>query len=105
MKLTCTKQEFKNWLLAKKPNSIVGYPQDGRSCPVAKYFYQLNELDGKKYYISVIWNVRVKHSNGSLTTFQSSPLKAWMRNFIGKIDSIDDTEISAKKALEVLSKC
>jgi hypothetical protein len=108
MKATVTKTDFEKWLKSKKPNSIVGIAKIAASCPLARYFLELNKLPVNSVFISN--DVSIHDSNGNE---YSSKFKLWMCKFTNKVDLYEgtlskdckDCKISAKEALEILAEC
>lgn len=106
MRATCTKKEFKNWLLTKKSNAKVGVSCDSESCPLAHFFHSINDTS-KDLHIDV--------ENGLIQIFdefdntKKAETKLWMRKFITIVDSLGNFrsgyKVSAKKALEILANC
>lgn len=88
-----TKEEFKSWLLSKKPGEFVGYQHSSRSCPI---FYCLNQKGVKA--VSVLSSYIMLDDQSDLTN------PTWVTEFINNVDSLslDYSRVTAKKALEVL---
>lgn len=94
MKLT--KPLFRKWLAKKDPQSIVGIPGAGRSCPIATYL--------KEHGADMVWvdgyNI-LFNDNGE---WHDAPTKKWASNFIVRVDGtfLPKTKITATEALGIL---
>ena len=114
MKLDFTKAEFQAWLESKAPSAQVGLTADRNSCPLANFITKTSKTKDKdkdtcKVYVyreSIeVWDKKESH----VLKFVKN--KAWMTKFIKEIDGPEDDNyndnkrVSAKRALEALSKC
>jgi len=88
-----TQEEFKDWLLSKKPEDFVGYQHSSHSCPI---FYCLNQKGVK--VVSVLGSYTLLDDSSELTN------PNWISEFIDNVDSLslDYSIVTTQDALEVL---
>lgn len=91
-------RKFEQWLRAKHPDEIVGQNRDCHSCPLALYYAEAS--GGCEVVIS-------DDSNGGYVIdrgHSKRQLPAWASTFVFKVDGDFDGIITARRALELLSK-
>ncbi len=88
--------EFKSWLKAKPPTEIVGENRDCHSCPIANFYLEVSggcEIvifdRGDDYFIDRGYDKR--------------RLPLWAAHFVANVDEDAYGQISAGRALEILT--
>lgn len=87
--------KFRSWLEAKPPTEIVGEQRTCHACPIANFYHEASgcevvifERDGE-YYLDRGYSKKL--------------LPAWASNFVFDVDDNANCEITAGRALELLT--
>lgn len=90
---------FEKWLKAKPPHMIVGENRDCHSCPIAQYY---SEAAGNDLVIYQDGNTGDYIGDRG---YYKKRLPYWAENFVCAVDGDSNGQITAARALAVLSEC
>jgi len=88
--------KFAAWLRAKPPAEIVGENRDCHSCPIANYY---SEATGNDLVIFDRWGDYFGDRGGG-----GRRLPAWAQYFVRTVDSDENGQITAGRALAILAE-
>lgn len=91
------RHKFETWLKAKQPADIVGHKRDCHSCPLALFYLEASRgcevvifENGERYMIN--------------RGYSTLPLPWWANHFAFTVDGNAGDQITAGRALEILSQ-
>jgi hypothetical protein len=90
-----TVHNFRRWLLAKKPDEIVGVNRDCHTCPVANFYSDTN--GGWEIVVFDRWGEYFIDKG-----HEKRRAPAWAADFFAAVDGEQNGKITAKRALELL---
>jgi hypothetical protein len=95
-----TKPKLKKWLESKKPLSCVGKRGSSQACPIFEF------LKSEGLPVTTVAAGSITLKKGSIALYYEdmnyvNP-KAWVDNFINKVDAAPAKNITAKRALQIL---
>lgn len=91
------KNKFVSWLKARPPAAIVGENRGCTGCPIANFYCAAS--GGHEVVIFERWEGYFIDRG-----YSTRLLPAWAERFVIEVDGSDDGRISARRALEVLTK-
>jgi hypothetical protein len=93
------RSKFKAWLKSKPAEAIVGEQRECHSCPIALFYCEAT--NGCEVVISTGRNGNYVIDRGD----GERRMPWWAYRFVFLIDGVEDSKISAGRALEVLARC
>jgi hypothetical protein len=91
-----TQSKFASWLRAKPPSEVVGRPHDCIGCPIAQFYYETS--GGCRAVVSSRGGVYVINRGGG-----DRRVPRWAEDFAFQVDCESALEVSAGRALEILT--
>lgn len=88
---------FEKWLKTKPPHEIVGENRDCHACPIANWYSEAAHNDLVIYQDSNTWKYIGDRG------YYKQPLPRWAVNFVHEVDGDANGQITAARALAVLS--
>ena len=93
-----TPTQFKEWLLSRKPNEVVGKVSHCNNCPIANYLscvgYEYSYIDSNVFCLEKVNDDTVWYDNSS-----------WLKAFIEKVDklyTLSGHKVTKEECLKVL---